>query len=839
MKKHTSEEAYYERMRNLAQTKKTSVKESRTLGTLIDYKRAADGVAYGIIKEQHHYYVKKAGLKQDPNVSDFAYIGGLANVTDFQYKSLSEADKQRNMMFHTINEAVASKPSKVGSKKKQLNEDKAGQEIDQAASKLGDLDAATASAEVPAEMPAPEGGAEMAAGIEAMPSDAGIAPEGGEEVAPEMGAEGGEEVAPEVGLEPEAGAEGGEVAPEAGEEVAPEADAEGGAPAGEEGKDEATKEIEKSLGKLTNTLRKSELEPSQVKSYVNTFLSAFKDKFPDIEIEDRKAMAEKITKVVPDEDIEDLGKSVEDTEGTELPEPEAEMAEAECSECGSFAKYAESRGYGSAQSLMECGEEEVGNLVSGYANAHNDGMNDGDLEGVALVVKVINPELLNTLRGDYGHEDYANKLQPHVDGMSESLEEDNVAQLNELFGGLKNLGKAAGNAIGGGIKAAGSAIADKATQGAQAVKGAAKGAYNAVGDAASSIKTGVQNAATNIKQTYNAGEINPEVKKLETVAADLGKQIAALNKRMVGAGQQPVNVKSILATIQNQLGAGGQANLSKFRTAEGLDPAAVETQPIEEIKVAQKAGKKLSATAPVKPITEEESEEEEIEADVDVKNGAGEAAEEKTDSFFAPDSQSLGVASFKPETSTNGVDITISPDKAVSISMNENEAKLRKYVRNRLEEMAGIRKPMLTESKKSDTLKKLDKVIEKQFKLHESVMLKKKDEAINEILGFSMKEKFAKLDPNNQQEVDKLFIDAYRDILNNPQMTVIGKTAKKTTLQQRYELLKQYVEGGGGTLRLTPDGTSVQFASKEVKNNAIPSQFMQGGTQGKTQMGGV
>lgn len=801
MKKHTSEEAYYERMRNLAQTNKTSIKESRTLGTLIDYKRAADGIAYGIIKEQHHYYVKKSGLKQDPNVSDFAYIGGLANVTNFQYKSLSEADKQRNMMFHTINEAVASKPSKTGSKKKRLNEDKAGQEIDQAASKLGDLDAATASAEVPAEMPAPEGGAEMAAGIEAMPTDA----------APEAG---GEEMPAE---EPAPDAEGGEVAPE-----------------GEEGNDDATKDIEKSLGKLTNTLRKSELEPSQVKSYVNTFLSAFKDKFPDIEIEDRKAMAEKITKVVPDEDIKDLGQNVEDTEGIGVPEPEAEMAEAECSECGSFAKYAESRGYGSAQSLMECGEEEVGNLVSGYANAHNDGMNDGDLEGVALVVKVINPELLNSLRGDYGHEEYANKLQPHVDGMSESLETDNIAQLNELFGGLKNLGNAAKSAIGGGLKSAG-----------QAIGGAAKSAYNTVGDAANTVKTGVQNAASsvkagvqnaaqNIKQTYNAGEINSEIKKLEGVAADLGKQIAALNKRMVGAGQQPVNIKSILSTIQNQLSAGGQTNLNKFRTAEGLDPAAVETQPIEEIKVAQKAGKKLSASAPVKPITEEEEPEgEEIEA--------GEsAAEEKTDNFFAPEAQSLGVAMVKPDgATTTGVDITISPDKAVNISMNENEAKLRKYVRNRLDEMAGIRKPALTESKKSDTLKKLDKVIEKQFKLHESVMLKKKDETLNEILGFSMKEKFAKLDPNNQPEVDKLFVDAYHDILINPQMGAIGKAAKRTTVQQRYQLLKQYVESGGGTLRLTPDATSVQFAPKAVKDTATISRFGQGGTQGKTQLGGV
>ena len=45
----------------------------------------------------------------------------------------------------------------------------------------------------------------------------------------------------------------------------------------EDPESEATREIEKSLGKLTNTLRKTELTEPQVKNYVNTFLSAFKD----------------------------------------------------------------------------------------------------------------------------------------------------------------------------------------------------------------------------------------------------------------------------------------------------------------------------------------------------------------------------------------------------------------------------------------------------------------------------------------------------------------------------------------------------------------------------------
>jgi hypothetical protein len=185
---------------------------------------------------------------------------------------------------------------------------------------------------------------------------------------------------------------------------------------------------------------------SQIKSYVNTFLSAFKDKFPDVEIEDRKAMAEKITKVVPDKEIEDLSASVPQNNA------ESGIEEAQCAECGSFAMYAESRGYDSAEALMECGVEEVANLVGGYGTAHADGMNDGDLENVALVIKIVDPKMLDTLRNDYGHEEYADKLSPMVQGLNECSQEEGVAKLNELFGGLKSLGKAAVGGIGRGIQ---------------------------------------------------------------------------------------------------------------------------------------------------------------------------------------------------------------------------------------------------------------------------------------------------------------------------------------------------------------------------------------------------
>ena len=688
MKNHSSKEAYFERLKNLAEVNKVSVKESKTrnLGTLIDYKRAADGVAYGIIKENHHYYVKKAGLKQDPNVADFAYIGGLANITEFQYKSLAEADKNRNMLFATINESVGSKLNKNGSKL--LKEDVAGQEIDQAASKVADLDAATADAAAADAsgdaMAAADaaGDAEMAAGLDAEPA-------AGEEVPAEPAPEGGEEVPAEM------------PAPEGGEEEIPgeepEGDAAADATSPEDEKSLTVKEIEKTLGKLTGKIRKTELEPSEVKSYVNSFLASFKDKFDEIEIEDRKAMADKILKVVPDDEVEDLGQNVEAGE-----EAAGIEEEGVCAECGGFGRYAESRGY-TKESIMECGEEEMGSLVSGYANAYNDGQNDGDFKMVALL---LNPEMLEKLKGDYGHDEYAEKLTPYVNQMSESSEEDKLAQMNELWGGLGALGKAAGAGIKKGAQAVGGAI----QKGAQAVGQAAQAGAEKVGQAYQAGKEKVGQAATAIKQTYHAGEVPGEIKKLETIAADLGKQIAALNTRLQKAGQQPVNIKSILATIQNQVGAKGSASLGKYgMAAEGTDPANVEVQP-EMLKEDDEVEE---------PEGEEGKEEVGFAADADVL-GAG---------IAKPDSAEVEIE--EPETESGGKEIEIK-DSTVNITVNEtkkqkkatmseSEAKLRKYIRARLQEKVGLRKAVLNESEKSPTIKKLDAMIDKQFKLYESV----------------------------------------------------------------------------------------------------------------------
>ena len=43
MSRHASKEAFYQRLQELAEVKKPLIKETRNLGTLIDYKKAADG----------------------------------------------------------------------------------------------------------------------------------------------------------------------------------------------------------------------------------------------------------------------------------------------------------------------------------------------------------------------------------------------------------------------------------------------------------------------------------------------------------------------------------------------------------------------------------------------------------------------------------------------------------------------------------------------------------------------------------------------------------------------------------------------------------------------------
>jgi hypothetical protein len=407
--KFSSKEAYVERLRELAEVHKPQTKKNdMSMGTLIDFKKAADGIAYGIIKENHKYFIKKGGLNENPDISDFSYIGGLANKTLYQYPTLASADKNRNMILQSIHEGSITRFDKTGKKmileSKGVDED-AEEDIKNAENKLDDLDVATEkeiSEPEPESIPDP---ADDLPNIDDVPDLGGE--EGGEEM-PDLGGEEGGEEMPDLG-----GEEGGEEMPDLGGE-------EGGEGPDAEDIADPTSEIETKLGKLTNLIRKTELTDSQVKSYMNSFIAAFKEFLPDVEIEDRKVMANKILKVV---DLE----GEENEIGDSIPDEVSEENEL-CNECGEFTRYAESMGYDN-ESIKECDVNEIANLISGYANAHNEGLNEGDFESVSAFST---PAVVEALINEYGHTDYVEKLSECLKTMNEASEEDILQKIDEL-----------------------------------------------------------------------------------------------------------------------------------------------------------------------------------------------------------------------------------------------------------------------------------------------------------------------------------------------------------------------------------------------------------------------
>ena len=615
MAKYNNKEAFYARLQQLAETKKPIIKETRTIGTLIDFERASDGMAYGIIKENHHFYIKKGGIKEKPDVADFAYIGGTENITNFQYGSLFEAEKKRNLLLISINESGKLKTNKTSSKI-YINEDIAGDEIGMAKNKLGSLDAASAAEAQP--QPQPEMGSEMPVVPDLGDNDS-IPPVGTDVAAdglPDAGAEGNpnmggsEEPAPEAGLEmPDAGTE-----PEAGTE--PDAGMEAGM-GGEE--NEVNREITKALGKLTNTLRKTEMTPVETKSYINTFLSAFKDKLPEVEIEDRKEMANKIMKTVGDSES-DLESSMPDETGVE---------EGQCTECGGFGAYAESRGY-NKEAFMECDNAEKASVISGYKLAEADGevQNDDDTIGM-----LANTEIAEALSNDYGHEEYVSEiLNPMINKMSEGTDEDKQIKINELsWGSMKD----------------GHVLAKNATP--------------------------------------------TTVAKVSTDKAIMGESLP------VDKGNSGVNLQ------ENEDDEHEETETPGEEAAEhefgGDEFGAKEPETIEE---------------PEMPETPEITDEPEISTEPEIG--------------FSSGSQNLGIAGLEPKGAATGtIDISVDGNtKMLNIQMSESEKKVRNYIHKRLEENAGLRKPSLNESVKSEKMKQLDKLIDAQFELNKTMKNNKK-----------------------------------------------------------------------------------------------------------------
>ena len=69
-------------------------------------KLGPDGKVYGIVRENHEYYIKIAVNKPNLIAEDFKYIGGLQNKKEVVYESYAKAIKQLNLKFISLNEAL-------------------------------------------------------------------------------------------------------------------------------------------------------------------------------------------------------------------------------------------------------------------------------------------------------------------------------------------------------------------------------------------------------------------------------------------------------------------------------------------------------------------------------------------------------------------------------------------------------------------------------------------------------------------------------------------------------------------------------------------------------------
>ena len=84
----------------------STLNESTSHSELELIKKGPNGIVYGIVRENHDYFIKTSNKNGGSLLAeDFNYIGGLQNKFDERYKSYSEALKQLNLKFDMLNES--------------------------------------------------------------------------------------------------------------------------------------------------------------------------------------------------------------------------------------------------------------------------------------------------------------------------------------------------------------------------------------------------------------------------------------------------------------------------------------------------------------------------------------------------------------------------------------------------------------------------------------------------------------------------------------------------------------------------------------------------------------
>ena len=90
--------------------KMSTLNESTSTSEVENVKKGANGVIYGIIRENHSYFIKTTEKTSGTILAeDFNYIGGLQNKNIERYGSYAEALKQLNLKFDMLNESFGIK----------------------------------------------------------------------------------------------------------------------------------------------------------------------------------------------------------------------------------------------------------------------------------------------------------------------------------------------------------------------------------------------------------------------------------------------------------------------------------------------------------------------------------------------------------------------------------------------------------------------------------------------------------------------------------------------------------------------------------------------------------
>lgn len=92
-----------ERMKQLMGV--TPINEGLSRSTVELTKIGPDGKTYGIVRENHEYYIKISDKTSNLTVEDFKYIGGLQNKKAEAYPSYAKATKHLNLKFNSICES--------------------------------------------------------------------------------------------------------------------------------------------------------------------------------------------------------------------------------------------------------------------------------------------------------------------------------------------------------------------------------------------------------------------------------------------------------------------------------------------------------------------------------------------------------------------------------------------------------------------------------------------------------------------------------------------------------------------------------------------------------------